>query len=100
MKFETVVVETHNAVARIRLSRPKAMNALSSELVEELDRALDPIGGDSTLRVLAITGSAAAFCAGADLAFARGSSVQGESARGLARLLRFTERWSSPTAPL
>jgi enoyl-CoA hydratase/carnithine racemase len=47
MEFQTIVVETCNAVAWIRLNRPKLMNAISPELVDELDERIStksPLG--------------------------------------------------------
>jgi enoyl-CoA hydratase len=88
MEFETIAVETRNAVAWIRLNRAKVMNALSPQLVDELNNALEHITTDDGLRVVVITGSGAAFCAGADLAFARGSLEQGDAGPMLAFLER------------
>ncbi len=56
-------------LAWLRLCRPQAMNALTGTLLGELGRALDAVERDGAVRVVAITGSGRAFCAGADLAF-------------------------------
>ncbi len=54
-------------VASITLNRPKQYNALSEELLTELQATLDSIGRDDSVRVVVIAGSGSAFCAGHDL---------------------------------
>jgi enoyl-CoA hydratase len=54
-------------VGLVRLNRPKAMNALSSALVEELMDALHVFDQDEQIGVLVITGNERAFAAGADI---------------------------------
>jgi enoyl-CoA hydratase/carnithine racemase len=72
MDFEVIKFERRGAVAWITLHRPRAMNALSPELVEELGRAVAFAEGDAAVRALVVTGSPPAFCAGADLKFIGG----------------------------
>ena len=43
------------------------MNAISTELLDELNLALDEIESDQSVRVVVLTGTGRAFCAGADL---------------------------------
>jgi len=50
----------------LRLSRPEALNALSRDLLQELEGHLT-LAARADLRALVITGSGKAFCAGADL---------------------------------
>lgn len=56
-----------SGVATLTLNRPKQYNALSEELLAELQSALEAIGADTSVRVVVIAGSGAAFCAGHDL---------------------------------
>ena len=51
----------------ITLNRPDALNALSVELLTELDKLLDEIANDEKIRVVVITGAGRAFSVGADL---------------------------------
>src|SRR5271168_4097940 len=51
----------------LRLQRPEAMNAISTALLDELNLALDEIESDESVRVVVLTGTGRAFCAGADL---------------------------------
>jgi len=56
-----------NGVATLTLNRPKQYNALSEELLGELQHALKAIEKDESVRVVVIAGSGPAFCAGHDL---------------------------------
>lgn len=68
-------------VAFVTLNRPHQLNALSEELLHELIAAFKKIRVDSTIRVVVLAGSGAAFCAGHDLKQmrARGNERKGES---------------------
>jgi len=63
------VLLRHDAggIATVTLNRPKQYNALSEELLTELQSALDSIGKDPSVRVVVIAGNGTAFCAGHDL---------------------------------
>jgi enoyl-CoA hydratase len=67
MAYENILVETRGHVGLITLNRPKALNALSSGLVEDLGKALDGFEDDDGIRAVVITGSEKAFAAGADI---------------------------------
>lgn len=66
-EFQTILVETHGAVGLIRLNRPKALNALSDELFDELNAQLLRFDADPAIRCIVLTGSEKAFAAGADI---------------------------------
>ena len=63
------VLLRHDAggIATVTLNRPKQYNALSEELLTELQAQLDSIEKDPLVRVVIIAGSGSAFCAGHDL---------------------------------
>src|SRR5579864_9401445 len=65
--YENILVETRGAVGLIRLNRPKALNALSTPLINDLGAALDVFEADSNIRAIVLTGSERAFAAGADI---------------------------------
>ena len=65
--YETILVETRGRVGLVRLNRPKALNALSSRLVGELNQALDGFEADEAVSCVVLTGSDKAFAAGADI---------------------------------
>ncbi|REC57703.1 enoyl-CoA hydratase [Rhodosalinus sediminis] len=67
MAYETIVVETEDHVATIKLNRPDAMNALNSQLLGELARALREADTNDKVRCIVLTGSSKAFAAGADI---------------------------------
>jgi enoyl-CoA hydratase/carnithine racemase len=63
-----VVVERSGAIARVTLSRPAAMNALSGALVASMREAIAALRDDPAVRAVVLTGAGdRAFCAGADL---------------------------------
>jgi enoyl-CoA hydratase len=67
MTYENILTEIHGRVALIRLNRPKALNALSPELLGELMDAAAAFDADDDTGALVITGNDRAFAAGADI---------------------------------
>ena len=68
MQYSDLLIETHGKVAVIRLNRPKAMNALNDNMMNELGDALYKFDADPAFNVIILTGSDKAFAAGADIA--------------------------------
>ncbi|NNJ11343.1 enoyl-CoA hydratase [Chloroflexales bacterium ZM16-3] len=62
-----VLTEVSGHIATITLNRPKALNALSSELMDELIAAVEAYDADDSIRVLILTGGPKVFAAGADI---------------------------------
>jgi enoyl-CoA hydratase len=68
MSFENIDFTSDGAVATITVNRPKSLNALNPQTMEEIDSALDAVTGDQAIRCLIITGAGEkAFIAGADI---------------------------------
>ena len=67
MAYENIISETRDAVGIITLNRPKALNALNSQLIAELNSALSAFHEDSAIGCVVITGNEKAFAAGADI---------------------------------
>ena len=67
MTYANIIVETHGRVGLIRLNRPQALNALSSPLIEDLNKALEAFESDPEIGAIVLTGSEKAFAAGADI---------------------------------
>lgn len=65
--YQTILVETRGKVGLITLNRPKALNALNSELIGELNHAMDAFEKDPGIGCMVVTGSDKAFAAGADI---------------------------------
>jgi enoyl-CoA hydratase len=67
MAYENIIVETKGKVGVITLNRPKALNALNSALIADLQAALADYEADANIGCIVITGSEKAFAAGADI---------------------------------
>lgn len=67
MQYENILVETHDKVGLVRLNRPKALNALNDQLMDELGHALLAFDADEQIGCMVLTGSEKAFAAGADI---------------------------------
>ncbi|MEM7506699.1 MAG: enoyl-CoA hydratase [Pseudomonadota bacterium] len=67
MAYDNIIVETRDHVGLITLNRPKAMNALNTDLMVELGQALMKFDADADVGAIVITGSEKAFAAGADI---------------------------------
>ncbi|SFD18513.1 enoyl-CoA hydratase [Tropicimonas isoalkanivorans] len=68
MAFETLIVEINDHICLIRLNRPDALNALNTQLLDELGQALREAEENEKVRCIVLTGSEKAFAAGADIA--------------------------------
>jgi 3-hydroxypropionyl-coenzyme A dehydratase len=68
MKY--IQVEPQEDVAIIRINRPEALNAMNTDVISELSRAIDIVGVDDGIKVVIITGAGdRSFCAGADISY-------------------------------
>lgn len=67
MEFENIIYTVEGGIATIKLNRPKALNALNSEINRDIMEAIKLVKADSSVRVLIMTGSERAFAAGADV---------------------------------
>ncbi|MFA4083058.1 enoyl-CoA hydratase [Mycobacteroides salmoniphilum] len=67
MTFETILTEQIDRVAVITLNRPKALNALNSQVMNEVTTAAAEFDADHGVGAIVITGSEKAFAAGADI---------------------------------
>jgi enoyl-CoA hydratase len=65
--YETILVERDERVGIITLNRPKALNALNSQVMNEVTSAAIELDNDDDIGAIVITGSAKAFAAGADI---------------------------------
>ncbi|MCY4530762.1 MAG: enoyl-CoA hydratase-related protein [Gammaproteobacteria bacterium] len=77
MSYENIEIDrvgTDDRVGRITLNRPEKMNALSQELLFELNDALHDMEADYSIRVIILRGGGRTFSAGYDLTPARGGS--------------------------
>lgn len=75
MAYATIEVRTEGGkVGIVTLNRPKQMNALNNELMDELGAALKAFDADEAIGCIVVTGSEKAFAAGADIGAMAGYS--------------------------
>jgi 2-(1,2-epoxy-1,2-dihydrophenyl)acetyl-CoA isomerase len=67
LNLETIEYKLADGVAWIVLNRPEALNAWTTQLGEELIRALDDAAAEPDARAIVLTGAGRAFSSGADL---------------------------------
>ena len=67
MSYEMILVERRDRVGLITLNRPKQLNALNDQLMDELGSALLKMHADDAVGAIVITGNEKAFAAGADI---------------------------------
>ena len=87
--YENLIIDrigTDGRVGRITLNRPEKMNALSQELLFELNDALHDMEADHSIRVLILRGAGRTFSAGYDL-----TPSQGKGADGVVRSFKPTD---------
>lgn len=67
MTYETLIYLKNEGIAEIHLNRPQRLNAVTQQLYDELNMALNQAEQDTDIRVIILTGQGRAFCVGADL---------------------------------
>lgn len=79
-----VLVSFEGPVAVVKMNRPKALNALNSETLNDLSNIFDELERNEAVSVILLTGEGKAFVAGADIS--EMADLNAEQARGFARL--------------
>ncbi len=64
---DVVLIDRDGAVATITLNRPEALNAMTTEMLDQLCAAGQQLAADTSVRAVVITGAGRAFCAGGDV---------------------------------
>jgi enoyl-CoA hydratase len=67
MAYESVIYQKEQEIGRIIFNRPQAMNAISPTMLKELKEAVMEAAADKDVKIIVLTGSGKAFCAGVDL---------------------------------
>ena len=96
--YSTLLLEFSEEIAKITLNRPDKRNAINTQMIADLQTALDTIE-KSHSRVVIVTGAGKAFCAGMDLEMLAAITKQSpaenqDDARRIAKMLR--RIWSFP----
>ena len=95
---DLVLVHTDDGIATVTMNRPRKRNALSIELIEALEQAIEGIERDDSVRALILSGEGKAFCAGMDLQGVMADAVgMRRMLHGLSRVLRRIRRLTMPT---
>jgi len=95
-KGEASEYEIRGRTAWIRLNCPDSRNALSAALLADLSRHLEAAMADPAVRVVVLTGSGSAFCAGADLKHRGAGIADGTSENALVEILKRMRRGPKP----
>ncbi len=74
MTYELIKVERKDRVGLVTLNRPKQLNALNPQLMQELGKALQELDADEAIGAIVLTGNEKAFAAGADIGVMKGYS--------------------------
>ena len=74
-----IIIRTDGFAGLITLNRPDALNALTWQMLLEIETALDQWRGDPTVKLVLIDGAGdRAFCAGGDIAEMYATGMRGE----------------------
>jgi 2-(1,2-epoxy-1,2-dihydrophenyl)acetyl-CoA isomerase len=67
MAYEKITYDLSDGIATVTLNRPEVFNALDAQLARELHDAIIASSEDEAVRVVVLTGTGRAFCAGGDV---------------------------------
>jgi len=81
MSYNNILIEKENGLAQLTINRPKKLNALNRETLEEIHNAFAELESDENVKIIVLTGSGEkAFVAGADISeFADYSIAEGKN---------------------
>jgi len=83
--YTNFLVEKADRIATITLNRPEKRNPINEEMLQEFEAIVHDLRDDAESRVIMITGTGNAFCAGADLSIVKGVTDVTERQRLFAR---------------
>jgi methylglutaconyl-CoA hydratase len=101
MEPSHLAVRSAAGVATVTLERPEVRNAFNAELIAELERTFEALGGDQSVRAIVLAGAGKTFCGGADVTWMRASlelsrEANVEDARAMSRMFRAIDRVPKP----
>ena len=97
-----LIAKDARGVATVTINRPKVRNAIDDTVIRLLTDAFAGLGADGATRIVVLTGSGSAFCAGADLDWMRRMASASEaenvaSAKTISAMLRSLNELAKPT---
>src|SRR5438132_2331914 len=97
-----LMVKDARVIATVTINRPNVRNAIDDTVIGLLTDAFMGLGADGGTRIVVLTGSGSAFCAGADLGWMRRMAAAGEgenlaSAKTISAMLRALNELPKPT---
>jgi len=100
MAYETLLLDVAQHVATITLNRPDKRNSINTQMIADVQSALDAIE-KTPARVVILTGAGSSFCAGMDLAMLQAIALQSpsenqEDSRRIAKMFRRVWSYSKP----
>ena len=78
--MSTIVYDVQDRICTITMNRPDSLNALNSELINDLDAAVQQAADDPAVKVVILTGAGRGFCSGGDVRGANYVAADGEAA--------------------
>ncbi|MCG8482136.1 MAG: enoyl-CoA hydratase-related protein [Clostridia bacterium] len=98
MNYNFLTIERKEKIAVVTINREEVLNAITREVLEELEDAFRAIEKDQTVRCAILTGKGRAFVAGADIGLL--NTFEGQAGRSLARfgqsVMRYIEEMDTP----
>jgi len=103
MAYETLLLESTEHVATITLNRPDKRNSINTQMIGDLQSAMDAVE-KTHARVVILTGAGKAFCAGMDLSLLQAIATQSpsenqEDSRRMAKMFRRIWSFTKPLIP-
>ena len=100
MAYETLLIESRDQVSTITLNRPDKRNAINTQMIAELQSALDSVEKTHD-RVVVLTGAGTSFCAGMELSLLQAIATQSpsenqEDSRRMAKMFRRIWSYTKP----
>ena len=96
MRYQTVLVEIKDRVAKVILNRPEKKNAMNPQLVMDMAQVLEDLRYNDDVAVLILTGAGDAFCAGMDLKEFF-YDLKGKKPNEYDRIFRLLQEWRGRT---
>lgn len=75
MELKNIILEKEGKIALVTINRPKALNALNTETLNELDYVISEIESDNEVLAVVLTGAGKSFVAGADISEMKDKNV-------------------------